>query len=96
MAWRSGQFFVSVSEQEKLGTTRGSVTVNHDAVGSRGQGEPRKKHLLRQVLFSMISVPYGTDQLVEKVFFDKLLDCEKHTQTRKKPPSAYKGTVGGF
>ena len=24
--WRSGQFFVSVSEQEKLGTTRGSVT----------------------------------------------------------------------
>ena len=36
--WRSGQFFVSVSEQEKLGTTRGSVTVNHDAVGSRGAG----------------------------------------------------------
>ncbi len=35
-------------------------------------------------------------ELVEKVFFDKLLDCEKHTQTRKKPPSAYKGTVGGF
>ena len=32
--WRSGQFFVSVSEQEKLGTTRGSVTVIHDAVGS--------------------------------------------------------------
>ena len=61
--WRSGQFFVSVSEQEKLGTTRGSVTVNHDAVGSRGQGEPRKKHLLRQVLFSMISVPYGTDDI---------------------------------
>ena len=59
--WRSGQFFVSVSEQEKLGTTRGSVTVNHDAVGLRGQGEPRKKHLLRQVLFSMISVPCGTD-----------------------------------
>ena len=26
MAWRSGQFFASVSEQEKLGTTRGSVT----------------------------------------------------------------------
>ena len=42
--WRSGQIFVSVSEQEKLGTTRGSVTVNHDAVGLRGQGEPRKKH----------------------------------------------------
>ena len=61
--WRSGQFFVSVSEQEKLGTTRGSVTVNHDAVGSRGQREPRKKHLLRQVLFSMISVPYGTDDI---------------------------------
>ena len=37
-----------------------------------------------------------TSQLVEKVFFDKLLDCEKHTQTRKKPPSAYIGTVGGF
>ena len=35
-------------------------------------------------------------ELVEKVFFDKLSDCEKHTQTRKKPPSAYKGTVGGF
>ena len=35
-------------------------------------------------------------QLVEKVFFDKLSDFEKHTQTRKKPPSAYKGTVGGF
>ena len=63
MAWRSGQFFASVSEQEKLGTTRGSVTVNHDAVGLRGQGEPRKKHLLRQVLFSMISVPYGTDDI---------------------------------
>ena len=30
-------------------------------------------------------------QLVEKVFFDKLIDFEKHTQTRKKPPSAYKG-----
>ena len=27
------------------------------------QGEPRKKHLLRQVLFSMISVPYGTDDI---------------------------------
>ena len=25
--WRSGQFFVSVSEQEKLGTASGSVTV---------------------------------------------------------------------
>ena len=36
---------------------------------------------------------YG-GQLVEKVFFDKLLDCEKHTQTRKESPSAYKGTVG--
>ena len=34
--------------------------------------------------------------LVEKVFFDKLSGFEKHTQTRKKPPSAYKGTVGGF
>ncbi len=33
-------------------------------------------------------------QLVEKVFFDKLSDCEKHTQTRKESPSAYKGTVG--
>ena len=30
-------------------------------------------------------------QLVEKVFFDKLIAFEKHTQTRKKPPSAYKG-----
>ena len=27
------------------------------------QGEPRKKHLLWQVLFSMISVPYGTDDI---------------------------------
>ena len=27
------------------------------------QGEPRKKHLLRQVLFSMISVPYGTGDI---------------------------------
>ena len=43
MAWRSGQFFVSVSEQEKLGTTRGSVTVNHDAVGLRGAGGAKKK-----------------------------------------------------
>ena len=50
MAWRSGQFFVSVSEQEKLGTTRGSVTVNHDAVGSRGQGEPEKSTLRRAFL----------------------------------------------
>ena len=33
-------------------------------------------------------------QLVEKVFFDKLSDFEKHTQTRKESPSAYKGTVG--
>ena len=33
-------------------------------------------------------------QLVEKVFFDKLSNFEKHTQTRKESPSAYKGTVG--
>ena len=50
MAWRSGQFFVSVSEQEKLGTTRGSVTVNHDAVDLRGQGEPEKSTLRRAFL----------------------------------------------
>ena len=43
--WRSGQFFVSVSEQEKLGTTRGSVTVNHDAVGSSPTGGAKKKAL---------------------------------------------------
>ncbi len=33
-------------------------------------------------------------QLVEKVFFDKLADFEKHTQTRKESPQAYRGTVG--
>ena len=33
-------------------------------------------------------------QLVEKVFFDKLSGFEKHTQTRKESPSAYKSTVG--
>ena len=38
--------------------------------------------------------PGAIVQLVEKVFFDKLLDCEKHTQTRKESPSAYKSTVG--
>ena len=27
---------------------------------------------------------------------DNLEDFEKYTQTRKKPPSAYKSTVGGF
>ena len=36
-------------------------------------------------------VKAGSIQLVEKVFFDKLSGFEKHTQTRKKPPSAYKG-----
>ena len=40
------------------------------------------------------SVQNCTDQLVEKVFFDKLSDFEKHTQTRKESPSAYRGTVG--
>ena len=42
--WRSGQFFVSVSEQEKLGTTRGSVTVNHDATGSSPVTGAKKPH----------------------------------------------------
>ena len=61
--WRSGQFFCERERARKIGYHKGSVTVNHDAVGLRGQGEPRKKHLLRQVLFSMISVPYGTDDI---------------------------------
>ena len=34
--------------------------------------------------------------LVGKVWFDRLSDCAPQWQTRKKPPSAYKGTVGGF
>ena len=63
MAWRSGQFFGGRERARKIGYHKGSVTVNHDAVGSRRQGEPRKKHLLRQVLFSMLSVPYGTDDI---------------------------------
>ena len=49
--WRSGQFFVSVSEQEKLGTTRGSVTVNHDAVGLRGQGSQEKSTCFGKCFF---------------------------------------------
>ena len=49
--WRSGQFFVSVSEQEKLGTTRGSVTVNHDAVGSSPTGGAK----IKKSTFSRIS-----------------------------------------
>ncbi len=36
--WRSGRFFAPLSGAEKSGTASGSVTVNHDAVGSRGQG----------------------------------------------------------
>ena len=35
--WRSGRLFVRI-RAEKTGTARGSVTVNHDAVGSSGAG----------------------------------------------------------
>ena len=34
--------FLREYEQKKTGTASGSVTVNHDAVGSSGTGEPFK------------------------------------------------------